>query len=80
MIKPLKIITRAMLSSSFAVIILGMLMTVIVGCVKTRTTLPPEFFRDSKVLEMTGVRTWAFEHSPIFEEDLITSVKQAQRL
>jgi len=56
-----------------------MLMAVIAGCVKTRTTLPPELFRDSKVLGMTGVRTWAFEHSPVFEEDLIASVKQALR-
>jgi len=54
-------------------------MTVIVGCAKTRTTLPPELFRDSKVLGMTGVRTVAFEHSPLFEEDFIASVKQAQR-
>jgi predicted patatin/cPLA2 family phospholipase len=49
------------------------------GCVKTRTTLPPELIHDSKVLGMTGVRTWAFEHSPEFEEDFKASVKQAQR-
>ena len=79
MIKSLKIMNRAMLSSSFAVIILVMLMTVIAGCAKTRTTFPPELIHDSKVLGMSGVRTWAFEHSPIFEEDLATSVKQAQR-
>jgi len=79
MIKSPKIIIRAMLSSTFTFIILGMLMTVMAGCVKTRTTLPPEFFRDSKVLGMTGVRTWAFEHSPIFEEDFKASIKQAQR-
>ena len=54
-------------------------MTVMAGCGKTRTTLPPELIRDSKVLGMTGVRTWAFEHSPIFEEDLTASVKQEQR-
>ena len=79
MIKSPKIITRAMLSSTFAVIILGMLMTVMAGCVKTRTTPPPELIHDSKVLGMTGVRTWAFEHSPIFEEDLTASVKQEFR-
>jgi len=79
MIKFPKIITRHRLSSTFRFIILALLMTVMGGCAKTRTTLPPELFRDSKVLGMTGVRTWAFEHSPIFEEDLIASVKQAQR-
>ena len=78
MIKSLKIITKVILSSSYAAIILGLLMTVVVGCAKTRSTLSPEFFRDSKVLGMTGVRTWAFEHSPIFEADFTTSVKQAQ--
>jgi hypothetical protein len=56
-----------------------MLMTVMTGCVKTRTSPPPELIHDSKVLGMTGVRTWAFEHSQLFEEDLTTSVKQAQR-
>jgi len=79
MIKSPKIITRAMLSSTFAFIILGMLITVMAGCVKTRTTPPPELIHDSKVLGMTGVRTWAFEHSPIFEEDLTASVKQEFR-
>ncbi len=79
MIKYHKIIIRPILSSTFAVIILGMLMTVMAGCVTTRTTLPPELIHDSKVLGMTGVRTWAFEHSPIFEEDFTASVKQAQR-
>jgi len=79
MIKFPKIITRHRLSSTFRFIILALLMTTMGGCAKTRTTLPPELFRDSKVLGMTGVRTWAFEHSPIFEEDLIASVKQAQR-
>ena len=79
MIKFPKIITRHKLSSTFRFIILALLMTVMAGCAKTRTTLPPELFRDSKVLGMTGVRTWAFERSRIFEEDLIASVKQAQR-
>jgi hypothetical protein len=54
-------------------------MTATAGCVKKRTSPPPELIHDSKVLRMTGVRTWAFEHSPIFEEDLTTSVKQEQR-
>jgi len=79
MVKFPKIITRHKLSSTFRFIILALLMTVMAGCAKTRTTLPPELFRDSKVLGMTGVRTWAFERSRIFEEDLIASVKQAQR-
>ena len=79
MIKFPKIITRHRLSSTFTFIILGMLMTVMAGCGKTRTTLPSELIRDSKVLGMTGVRTWAFEHSPMFEEDLIASVKQGLR-
>ena len=79
MIKSPNIITRTMLSSTFTFIILGMLMTVMTGCVKTRTSPPPELIHDSKVLGMTGVRTWAFEHSQLFEEDLTTSVKQAQR-
>jgi len=56
-----------------------MLMTVMAGCGITRTTLPPELIRDSKVLGMTGARTWAFEHSPMFEEDLIESAKQELR-
>jgi len=79
MIKPPQIIARTTLLSAFTVIILGMLMTVVPGCGKTRTTLPPEHIRDAKVLGMTGVRTWAFEHSRMFEEDLIASVKQEQR-
>jgi hypothetical protein len=79
MIKFPKLITRHRLSSTFRFIILALLMTVMAGCAKTRTTLPPELFRDSKILGMTDVRTWAFERSRIFEEDLIASVKQAQR-
>ena len=80
MIKSPQIITRPMLSSIFfTFIILGVLMTAMAGCVKKRTSPPPELIHDSKVLGMTGVRTWAFEHSPLFEEDLTTSVKQAQR-
>ena len=79
MIKSPKIITRAMLSSTFTLIILGMLMIFMAGCVTARTTPPPVLIHDSKVLGMTGVRTWAFEHSPIFEEDLTASVKQEQR-
>ncbi len=79
MIKSPKIITRAMLSATGAGIIMGMLITVMAGCGKTRTTLPPELIRDSRVLGMTGVRTWAFEHSPMFEEDLIESTKQELR-
>ena len=70
MIKSPKIITRAMLSSTFTLIILGMLMIFMAGCVTARTTPPPVLIHGSKVLGMTGVRTWAFEHSPIFEEDL----------
>jgi hypothetical protein len=62
--------------STVAVIIVAALITGLAGCAKTRTPLPPEIRRDSTVLGMTGVRTWAFEHSPMFEEDLIASVKQ----
>ena len=62
--------------STVAVIIVAALITGLAGCAKTRAHLPPELRPDSTVLGMTGVRTWAFEHSPIFEEDLIASVKQ----
>ena len=80
MIKSLQINTRSMLSSIFfTFIILIVLMTVMAGCVKKRTSSPPELIHDSKVMGMTGVRTWAFERSPIFEEDLTESVKQEQR-
>ena len=74
-----KIITHIILSSFFAIMIPLILAGVMVGCVKNRASLPPELFRESKVLGMTGVRTWAFEHSSEFEADLIASVKQAQR-
>ena len=80
MIKSRQIITRPMLSPVFfTFIIMGVLMTVMAGCVQKRISPPPELIHDSKVLGMTGVRTWAFEHSPIVEEDLTASVKQEQR-
>jgi hypothetical protein len=63
----------------FTFITLGVLMAVTAGCVKKRTSPPPQLIHDSKVLGVTGVRTWAFERSPIFEEDLTESVKQEQR-
>jgi hypothetical protein len=81
MIKSAKKIPRPMRSSTFfkLFIIMGVLMTVMTGCMKRRTSPPPELIHYSKVMGMTGVRTWAFEHSPIFEEDLTASVKQEQR-
>ena len=79
MIRAPKIITQIILSSFFAIIIPLILAGVMVGCVKNRTPLPPELFSESKVLGMTGVRTWAFEHSSEFEADLIASVKQEIR-
>ncbi len=71
-----KIIVQFILSSIFAIIISIILTSVIVGCGKIRTPLPPELFHESEVQGMTGVRTYAFEHSSEFEADLIASVKQ----
>ena len=79
MIRAPKIITQIILSSIFAIIIPLILAGVMVGCGKNRTPLPPDLFRESKVLGMTGVRTWAFEHSSKFEADLIASIKQELR-
>ena len=80
MIKSCQLINRPMLSSIFfTFIFIGVLMTVMSGCVKKRISPPPELIHDSTVLGMTGARTWAFEHSELFEEDLTTSVKQAKR-
>ena len=62
--------------STVAVIIVAALITGLAGCAKTRTPLPPELRGDSTVMGMTGVRTWAFEHSSEFEKDLISSVQQ----
>jgi hypothetical protein len=60
--------------------LLGMVLIVVaVGCTRTRTALPPDLFGTAKVAQMAGVRTWAFEHSPMFEEDLIESTKQELR-
>jgi hypothetical protein len=79
MIRIPKLIAKTILSLIFAIIVPAILVAVLAGCGKNRTPLPPELFRDSKVLGMTGVRTWAFEHSSKFEADLIASVKQELR-
>jgi len=64
------------LFSIFAIIISLILTSGMVGCGKIRTPLPPELFNESVVQGMTGVRTYAFEHSSEFEADLIASIKQ----
>jgi hypothetical protein len=79
MLRSPKIIAQIILSSTFAIIISLILTGVMVGCGKIRTPLPPELFHKSKVQEMTGVRTYAFEHSSEFDADLIASVKQERQ-
>ena len=76
MVKSCKIFIGSMKFSTVAVIIVAALITGLAGCAKTRTPLPPELRGDSTVMGMTGVRTWAFEHSSEFEKDLISSVQQ----
>lgn len=49
------------------------------GCTSTRKALPPDLYSSAKVAQMTGIRTYAFEHSPIFQKDLIYSVKQERQ-
>ena len=49
------------------------------GCTRTLTPLPPDLYGKAKVAQMTGIRTWAFAHSPAFQEDLIYSVKQRRQ-
>ena len=37
------------------------------GCASTRTALPPNLYGEAKVAQMTGIRTRAFEYSPVFQ-------------
>jgi hypothetical protein len=57
-------------------IVLIMLAT---GCTSTRKALPPDLYGSAKVAQMTGIRTYAFEQNPIFQKDLIYSVKQERQ-
>jgi len=41
------------------------------GCTRTRTALPPDLHGVAKVAQMTKIRARAFEHSPVFQKDLI---------
>ena len=49
------------------------------GCTRTRTALPPDLHGAAKVAQMTKIRARAFEHSPVFQNDLIYSIKQARQ-
>ena len=49
------------------------------GCASTRTALPPNLYGEAKVSQMTGIRTRSFEYSPVFQKDLIYSVKQKRQ-
>lgn len=61
---------------TFTLVLMVILITGLAGCGKKRTPLPPELRTEATVQGLTGVRTWAFEHSPEFEKDLILSVRQ----
>jgi hypothetical protein len=57
--------------------LLGMVLIMLAtGCTSTRIALPPDLYSSAKVAQMTGIRTYAYEHSSIFQKDLIYSVKQ----
>ena len=50
-----------------------------VSCTKTRKTVSPDLMSTAKVAQMEGIRAWAFEHSPAFQQDLVYSIKQGQQ-
>ena len=49
------------------------------GCTRTRTALPPDLHGAAKLAHMTKIRALAFEHSPVFQKDLVYSIKQARQ-
>ena len=52
----------------------------ITGCAPTRNALPPELVSKATVIGMPDVRDWGGEHSRLFQEDLVDSIRQARRL
>ena len=62
--------------TTLTIIVMVILIMAVAACGKKRTPLPPELRPEATVQRLTGVRTWAFEHSPEFEKDLILSVQQ----
>lgn len=62
--------------SGFIFLLLTLLIFGLCSCANKRTALPPNLVGEAEIGEMPGVRTWGFEYSPAFQDDLIESLKQ----
>ena len=49
------------------------------GCAPTRNALPSELASEAEVAGMPNIRAWGGEHSPLFQKDLVESIRQARR-